>query len=59
MVEAIPKSTSSVIHPDALRFDVAVAVSADMSGDYRQPVGTQVSYDQLVMKQPPKKPCEL
>ena len=34
-VEAIPKRTSNVIHPDALRADAVVAVPAAMSGDYR------------------------
>jgi hypothetical protein len=34
-VEAIPKSSSSLIQPDAFRVGFAVAVPADMSADYR------------------------
>src|ERR1700694_2878843 len=37
IVEAIPKSTSSVIHPDALRVDAEDAALADISADYRGP----------------------
>src|ERR1700674_1665542 len=35
MVEAIPKRTSSAIHPEALRVDTAAAGPSDMCADYR------------------------
>ena len=35
MVEAIPKSTRSLTHPDARRVDAAVAAPSDISADYR------------------------
>jgi hypothetical protein len=35
MVEAIPKSTSRAIHPDALRVDGEAATPSDMRADYR------------------------
>src|SRR5450756_3239758 len=34
-VEAIPKSTSNLIHPDAFRFDLSATTPSDISGDYR------------------------
>jgi hypothetical protein len=39
MVEVIPNSTSSVIHPDAFRVNVAEAAPADISADYIGPKG--------------------
>src|ERR1700694_4381866 len=35
MVEAIPKSTSSAIHPDGFRIGGAETVPTDMSADYK------------------------
>src|SRR5467141_3681511 len=36
-VDTIPKRTSSLIHPDALRVDAASTAPADTSADYRCP----------------------